>query len=103
MKPARQTRPTSRVRSSCASRAIEVVARRERAVIEDQRLDAGARARGRARRRPARFEMTTAMRAVELAARDRVDQRLKIAAAAGDQHADRRRLVARATAALTGS
>ena len=42
---------TPRARSSLATRAIEGVARRERAVIEDQRLDARPRARARARRR----------------------------------------------------
>ena len=42
-------------------RAVVVVARRPAAVIDDDRLDAGAAVRGRGRPAPATFEITTAI------------------------------------------
>ena len=47
---------------------------------------------------PGRFEITTAMRALSSPARDRLDERLQVAAATGNQHGDARR----ARAAVTG-
>ena len=71
-----------------ASRAIEIVARRELAMVEHQRFDAGVAGE----LEPGgigRFEMTTAMRASSRPSLDRLDQRLQIAAASGDQDAKR--------------
>ena len=82
MKPARQTSPTPRALQLARERPIEVVADGERPVIEDQRLDARRRARASSPPASARLEMTTAIARRERAVGDRVDERLKIAAAA---------------------
>ena len=85
MKPARQTRPTSRAASS-RKRAIVFVARAHPRWLDDDRLDPAA-PRTFETRRVGRFEITTRS-SRRGAVPDRVDQRLQIGAAAGNQHAE---------------
>ncbi len=63
MNPARQTSRTPRLSSSCATARSNSSRDGKRSMVHDQRLDARAGRTRQTRRRSARFEMTTAMRA----------------------------------------
>ncbi len=87
MKPARQTSATRRDIELAGESPIESVAGRERPVIDDQRLDA-RRARPLEPAGIGAIRDDDRDRRRETSFRNRVDERLKIAATARDEHAD---------------
>ena len=90
MNPARQTSVTACRASSGRERGVVVVARAERAMVEHERVECR---RLRARDKPAGVRLVgddDGDARVETAALHGVDERLQVAAAPGDEYADRR-------------
>ena len=87
MKPASATSSTERSRKRGEDRAVEVLARRKLAMVDDRRLDSVAAGALESLRVGAiRYDETDF--GLEIAAQNRVDDRLQVGAGAGNQDAE---------------